>query len=116
MFERAVSRELHSEMAGAILLPDCGQSIILTETVSNKSASSPLVPVSSQARAPRAFSQVDPGGMKRYARLHRAMLDRGVYLAPSGYEVGFVSAAHSDRDIQDTIAAASAALHEAAQV
>jgi glutamate-1-semialdehyde 2,1-aminomutase len=34
------------------------------------------------------------------------MLDRGVYLAPSQFEAGFVSAAHSDADIDRTVAAA----------
>jgi glutamate-1-semialdehyde 2,1-aminomutase len=34
------------------------------------------------------------------------MLDHGVYLAPSAFEAGFVSAAHSDADIDATIAAA----------
>jgi glutamate-1-semialdehyde 2,1-aminomutase len=35
------------------------------------------------------------------------MLDRGVYLAPSSYEAGFVSAAHTDEDIEATIDAAA---------
>jgi glutamate-1-semialdehyde 2,1-aminomutase len=34
------------------------------------------------------------------------MLDEGVYLAPSAFEAGFVSAAHSEADIDQTIAAA----------
>jgi glutamate-1-semialdehyde 2,1-aminomutase len=34
------------------------------------------------------------------------MLDRGVYLAPSAFEAGFVSAAHSDEDIAATVEAA----------
>jgi len=34
------------------------------------------------------------------------MLDQGIYLAPSAFEAGFVSAAHSDEDIDATIAAA----------
>jgi glutamate-1-semialdehyde 2,1-aminomutase len=34
------------------------------------------------------------------------MLDRGIYLAPSAFEAGFVSAAHTDADIDATIAAA----------
>jgi glutamate-1-semialdehyde 2,1-aminomutase len=37
------------------------------------------------------------------------MLERGVYLAPSAYEAGFVSAAHSEADIASTIAAADSA-------
>ena len=34
------------------------------------------------------------------------MLEQGVYLAPSAFEAGFMSAAHSEQDINDTIAAA----------
>jgi len=35
------------------------------------------------------------------------MLEEGVYLAPSSFEAGFLSLAHSEQDIEDTIAAAS---------
>ena len=42
---------------------------------------------------------------ERYARYFHAMLERGVYLAPSQYEAGFVSASHSEADIAATIAA-----------
>ncbi|MHB1131078.1 MAG: glutamate-1-semialdehyde 2,1-aminomutase [Chloroflexota bacterium] len=48
-----------------------------------------------------------------YARYFRAMLERGVYLAPSQFEAGFVSTAHSDADIAHTVAAAREALVEA---
>jgi glutamate-1-semialdehyde 2,1-aminomutase len=41
------------------------------------------------------------------------MLDRGIYLAPSQFESAFLSAAHSDEDIDQTIAAAQEALAEA---
>jgi glutamate-1-semialdehyde 2,1-aminomutase len=43
---------------------------------------------------------------ERFAAFHRAMLDRGVYLAPSQFEAGFVSTAHADADIDRTIDAA----------
>jgi glutamate-1-semialdehyde 2,1-aminomutase len=43
--------------------------------------------------------------MEIYGRLHRGLIDHGVYLAPRGWEVGFVSAAHTDEDIDTTIAA-----------
>jgi glutamate-1-semialdehyde 2,1-aminomutase len=49
----------------------------------------------------------------RFARFFRAMLDRGIYLAPSQFESAFLSAAHSDEDIDQTIAAAQEALAEA---
>jgi glutamate-1-semialdehyde 2,1-aminomutase len=46
----------------------------------------------------------------RFAAFHRAMLGRGVYLAPSQFEAGFLSTAHGDADIEATIAAARDAL------
>jgi len=45
-----------------------------------------------------------------FGRFFNAMLDEGVYLAPSQFEAAFVSAAHSDADIDNTISAASRAL------
>jgi len=45
-----------------------------------------------------------------FGRYFNAMLDEGVYLAPSQYEAAFMSAAHSDEDIENTIAAAGRAL------
>jgi glutamate-1-semialdehyde 2,1-aminomutase len=47
-----------------------------------------------------------------YARFFHAMLDRGVYLAPSQFETAFVSSAHTTREIEETIAAADDALNE----
>ncbi len=41
-----------------------------------------------------------------FARFHRGMLERGIYLPPSQFEAMFVSAAHSEKDIEETIAAA----------
>jgi glutamate-1-semialdehyde 2,1-aminomutase len=46
----------------------------------------------------------DKDGFNRFFHL---MLLEGVYLAPSAFEAGFVSAAHSDSDIDATIAAAA---------
>ena len=43
---------------------------------------------------------------EKFARWHRGMLERGVYLAPSAYEAGFMSLAHTQDDIENTIAAA----------
>jgi glutamate-1-semialdehyde 2,1-aminomutase len=50
----------------------------------------------------------------RFGRFFRAMLARGVYLAPSQFEAAFVSYAHSDEDIDQTIAAAHEAMREIA--
>ena len=49
---------------------------------------------------------------KSFASFHRAMLERGVYLAPSQFEAGFLSTAHGDAEIDATIAAAHAALSQ----
>jgi glutamate-1-semialdehyde 2,1-aminomutase len=45
----------------------------------------------------------------RFARFFRAMLERGIYLAPSQFEAAFVSAAHTEEDIRETIVAAGQA-------
>lgn len=58
---------------------------------------------------PQSFAAVNASDRERFNRFFHAMLDRGVYLAPSAYEAGFVSAAHGDTDVRDTIAAAEAA-------
>ncbi len=50
-------------------------------------------------------SEIDPNSMLKFKLLHAALLERGIYLGPSGYEVAFISSAHTDRDIDDTIKA-----------
>jgi glutamate-1-semialdehyde 2,1-aminomutase len=53
----------------------------------------------------RNFEEAKAADTVRFGKLHRAMLERGVYLAPSAFEAGFTSLAHSDEDIDTTIAA-----------
>jgi glutamate-1-semialdehyde 2,1-aminomutase len=53
----------------------------------------------------RNFSESKAADTARFARLHRAMLERGVYLAPSAFEAGFTSLAHADADIDATLEA-----------
>jgi glutamate-1-semialdehyde 2,1-aminomutase len=52
------------------------------------------------------YSQVLQCDMERFRRFYHGMLDAGVYLAPSAYEAGFVSTAHTSLVIDETIAAA----------
>jgi len=61
----------------------------------------------------RSFAEARSVDTKLFARWHKAVLSRGVFLAPSAFEAGFVSAAHSDSDIDFTIAQLDAALGEA---
>ena len=60
------------------------------------------------------FAQAQACNHKLFNRFFHAMLDRGVWLAPSGYEAGFVSAAHTEADIDAVIGAAADALAEVA--
>jgi glutamate-1-semialdehyde 2,1-aminomutase len=66
-------------------------------------------PVTDEASAKRSDTQA-------FARYFRAMLDQGIYLAPSQFEAGFVSLAHSDEDIARTVQAAHEAFGVVAQV
>ncbi|MBC7780747.1 MAG: glutamate-1-semialdehyde 2,1-aminomutase [Proteobacteria bacterium] len=59
---------------------------------------------------PTDFAQVMQTDGQRFNAFFHQMLARGVYLAPSAYEAGFVSITHSAQDIADTAAAADAAL------
>ena len=54
----------------------------------------------------KSFADATASDTEKFARWHRGMLERGVYLAPSQYEAGFTSLAHTDADIDHTIAMA----------
>lgn len=58
----------------------------------------------------RAAAEIDHTSMEYYKRLHRELLNRGVYLGPSGYEVGFVSASHDEAILEQAKAAIFASL------
>jgi len=45
---------------------------------------------------------IDASSMDKFKIMHRELLNRGIYLGPSGYEVGFISAAHSASDLEKT--------------
>jgi glutamate-1-semialdehyde 2,1-aminomutase len=55
----------------------------------------------------RSYAQVAAADVDRFTKFFHGMLAAGVYLAPSAFEAGFVSAAHSDDDLDETIAAAA---------
>jgi glutamate-1-semialdehyde 2,1-aminomutase len=59
-----------------------------------------------RAAPPTSFAEVMQCDKDRFNRFFHAMLERGVYLAPSAYEAGFVSAAHTSGDIDATLSAA----------
>jgi glutamate-1-semialdehyde 2,1-aminomutase len=62
----------------------------------------------------RDYRSATSARTEQYARFFRSMLARGIYLPPSQFEAWFLSAAHTVRDIDRTIAAARAAMKEVA--
>jgi len=54
----------------------------------------------------KCFADAAKSDTAKFAKWHRGMLERGVYLAPSQYEAGFMSLSHSEADIEHTIAMA----------
>ena len=61
----------------------------------------------SQEKIISRFSQVMACDVERFKHFFHAMLDKGIYLAPSAFEAGFVSAAHSDEDLRVTVEGAT---------
>jgi glutamate-1-semialdehyde 2,1-aminomutase len=57
-------------------------------------------------KVPTSFDEVMKSDKEAFNHFFHAMLNEGFYLAPSAFEAGFISAAHSDADIDATIAAA----------
>jgi glutamate-1-semialdehyde 2,1-aminomutase len=57
-------------------------------------------------RIPASYAEVMASDKEDFNRFFHGMLDAGVYLAPSAFEAGFVSSAHTEADIDATIAAA----------
>jgi glutamate-1-semialdehyde 2,1-aminomutase len=66
------------------------------------------------AKAVTDYATATASDTKRYARFFHAMLERGVYLAPSQFEAAFVSTAHDEALVDRTIVAAQEAMKEIA--
>jgi glutamate-1-semialdehyde 2,1-aminomutase len=54
--------------------------------------------------------EIDADSMKYFRQMYHVLLENGVYLGPSGYEVGFISSAHTKEQLDKTIAAFDIAL------
>jgi glutamate-1-semialdehyde 2,1-aminomutase len=61
----------------------------------------------------RSSAEIDPESMNIYRKFYHALLDNGFYIGPSGYEVGFVSAAHTDAEIEEAARILKLALDKA---
>lgn len=66
----------------------------------------------SDAENIRSAEEIDGASMQHFRKLYHDMLNRGVYLGPSGYEVGFVSSVHTQDDIDRSIAHFRASLDQ----
>jgi glutamate-1-semialdehyde 2,1-aminomutase len=64
----------------------------------------------------RNFEDAKKAHGERFRRFFAAMLEEGVYLAPSPFEAGFVSLAHRRREIAETLGAATRAMKRVARV
>ena len=62
-----------------------------------------------------SFDDAQKSDVEAFRRFFAAMLEEGIYLAPSAYEAGFVSLAHRPRDIAETLDAARRALRKVAR-
>ena len=63
-----------------------------------------------EKEAVTGFSEVMACNVERFKAFFHGMLEQGVYLAPSAFEAGFVSSAHSETDIEETLSSAEAVL------
>ena len=57
-------------------------------------------------KIPTSFAEVMECSMKDFSRFFHAMLDEGIYFAPSAFEAGFVSSMHGDNELEKTFSAA----------
>lgn len=60
----------------------------------------------------QSATDIDGDSMKYFNVLHHELLENGIYLGPSGYEVGFISSVHSDEDLDDAATKICAALEK----
>jgi glutamate-1-semialdehyde 2,1-aminomutase len=51
----------------------------------------------------QSSEEIDADSMKHFRKLHAYLLENGIYLGPSGYEVGFISSSHTDDNITEAI-------------
>jgi len=93
----ATTRELVEGLAAAGGKGFCAQSI------------GSMFGVYFRATPPKSFAEVMECDRERFNRFFHEMLAQGIYLAPSAYEAGFVSAAHGAAEIEATLTATRAA-------
>lgn len=69
-----------------------------------------------QRELPRLAADIDPDGISHFNRMHEEILTKGIYLPPSGYEVCFISAAHTDEMLEQAADVLSDTIRKEAHV
>ncbi|HXM08139.1 MAG TPA: hypothetical protein VN936_11780, partial [Candidatus Acidoferrum sp.] len=101
-YMRAIAERLADGIRAALAHHDLSYSVVTDESI---------VDFKFRAGAPnRNFDDAQAADRNSYGRYYHAMLERGILLAPSQNEVMFVSTAHTERDIDETIAAVEESL------
>ena len=90
------------------------EDVIFNGTDSAKPLGMAEVTLFFRGEAPTNYDEARDADLDRFGRFHRAMLDRGVHLAPAAFEGWFVSLAHDEATIDRTTEAAEAALRATA--
>ena len=70
---------------------------------------------SNMSSAPRRTEDIDSRGTKTYAAFHADLLERGIYFAPSAFEVGFLSLAHTPEMLKEAAAEICEAMDRACE-
>ncbi len=77
----------------------------LTDALSDADASviraGSIVWIALQEKAPRSAFDIESAGIDKYNRAYNSILEQGIYLPPSGYEVMFVSSAHTEEQLTE---------------
>ncbi len=102
------------EALGARLQSGLEAAIETTGTTACVSRSGSTLTLFFRGEAPTNYDEARDADLDRFGRFHRAMLDRGVHLAPAAFEGWFVSLAHDEATIDRTTEAAEAALRATA--
>ena len=115
----ATLQKLKTENIHSILEKRCKKFIEELITILNQKSSTQwqgkcqdsLFWLHSQTEAPiRSVEKIPKGHKENFAKLFHALLQEGIYLAPSAYEVGFLSYAHSENILADVLQKAETAI------
>lgn len=104
--EAKIKRLAHDLEAAAQLVGKASMNVQFTDSI--------FWPVFGSDSVVRATDAIPKGQKQVFATIHPALLDKGYYLPPSGYEVGFLATVHTDEHLAGLVEAFTSALRQAA--